>query len=267
VDVRALSELEMTGPDGATSHPIPTTPSTPAAPRQPPAKAPTSVYRPMLINQPGVVGLTFVRHGQQQKPTSPDLMPLEWVDPPLSDIGRRQAEVVGTALKSEQVDAVYCSHLSRAHETAKAIAAHHSLEPGVLPELREVESYRDLPDNTTLRDAIPEPVWRGIEERFARDCRWDLMPFSEGSAELRHRVTTVVEGLLAMHAGQHIVVVCHGGGINAYLAELLGIRADMFFLPAHASVTRVLVGEGRRVLHTLNELHFLSSVDPELVTY
>jgi probable phosphoglycerate mutase len=61
--------------------------------------------------------------------------------------------------------------------------------------------------------------------------------------------------------------VCHGGVINAYIGHLLGLRQDMFFRPAHASVSRVLAGDGRRVIHTLNELHHLQAVDPALVTF
>ena len=41
----------------------------------------------------------------------------------------------------------------------------------------------------------------------------------------------------------------------------------MFFRPAHASVSRVLTGAGRRVIHTLNELHHLQAADPSLVTF
>jgi hypothetical protein len=40
----------------------------------------------------------------------------------------------------------------------------------------------------------------------------------------------------------------------------------MFFRPAHASVSRVLAGDGRRVLLTLNEVHHLAASDPALVT-
>ncbi len=41
----------------------------------------------------------------------------------------------------------------------------------------------------------------------------------------------------------------------------------MFFRPAHASVSRVLVGNGKRVIHTLNEMHHLYAADPALVTF
>jgi probable phosphoglycerate mutase len=80
-------------------------------------------------------------------------------------------------------------------------------------------------------------------------------------------VVTVVEGILALHAGKHLAIVCHGGVINSYLGHILGLQEDMFFRPAHASVSRVLAGDGRRVIHTLNEYHHLGAVDPALVTF
>lgn len=210
--------------------------------------------------------LSFVRHGKQDVPGG-TIVPEVWHDPPLSDLGRRQAAAVGASFASESLDVVVCSHLSRARETAAEVAAPHGLTPIVYEELREVETYRDVPDGVRLEDVLPPVMWHGVHERFVREVRWDVSPFSERSAEFRDRVVTVVEGILAMHEGRHLAVVCHGGVINAYLGHMLGLEVDMFFRPAHASVSRVLTGDGRRVIGTLNELHHLQAVGPELVTY
>ena len=80
-------------------------------------------------------------------------------------------------------------------------------------------------------------------------------------------MVTIVEGIIASYAGARLAIVCHGGVINTYIGHLLGLDIDMFFRPAHASVNRVLVGDGRRVIHTLNEFHHLHSADPALVTF
>jgi probable phosphoglycerate mutase len=252
-----------------TTHPVPASPATPSLPRVPPAAAPPpfSMHDTFLLSQPAATELALVRHGQQRWPTTPVFTPSEWVDPPLSDIGQRQADVVGRAFADEHVDVVVCSHLTRAHETARAIASHHGLEPLVLPDLREVETYRDLDDGVSPAEALAEPYWRGVQERFPTERRWDLVPFGESSGELRHRVVSTVEGLLALHPESRLVVVCHGGVINAYLAHLLGISEDMFFLPAHASVSRVRRLGPRRALHSLNDRHHLSAAAPELLTY
>jgi broad specificity phosphatase PhoE len=252
-------------------HPIPASPSTPSPPRRPPAPAPspTSLDRPFLTNWPDVLNVTFVRHGQQEVPGA-TFTPALWTDAPLSERGRRQAAAVGAALADAKVEAVACSHLARAHATANEVAAHYGLEPVVYPELREVETYRDVPDGVALEDVLSPVMWLGVQERFLRERRWDVSPFSESSAEFRHRIVTVVEGIIALATRdgvQHVVIACHGGVINAYIGHILGIDVDMFFRPAHASISRVLAGDGRRVVHTLNEMHHLASVSPDLVTF
>jgi broad specificity phosphatase PhoE len=219
-----------------------------------------------LTGQPGVGTLILVRHGQQEWPQGRNQPASEWIDPPLSPTGQRQAETVGEALASEPVAAVYSSHLQRAAETGRQIAKHHGLEPTVLEELREIEVFRDLPDGVSIRDAVSETTMLGMQQRFIQERRWDCYPFSETSAEFEARIVTTIEGILAAHPAETVAVACHGGVINTFVGHQLRLREDMFFRPAHASVTRVLVGDGRRVILTLNEVHHLRAIDPALVT-
>ena len=122
-----------------------------------------------------------------------------------------------------------------------------------------METYRDVPDGVRLEDILPPVMWHGVQERFVRERRWDVSPFSEGSAEFRHRVVTVVEGILALHKGGHLAIVCHGGVINAYIGHMLG-PARGHVLPAGARLGQPGPGSvtTRRVIHTLNELHHLA---------
>ena len=76
-----------------------------------------------------MVTLTFVRHGKQEIPPG-SFTPGRWTDPPLSETGKRQAAAVSAALADEPVDAVLCSHLARAAETAREVAAPHDIEQG-----------------------------------------------------------------------------------------------------------------------------------------
>jgi probable phosphoglycerate mutase len=213
-----------------------------------------------------VATLILVRHGQQVWPKGPNPQVSEWIDPPLSSIGLRQADVVGEALADDPIDAVYSSHLQRAAETGRQIGARHGIEPVVFEELREIEMFRDLPPGKSVRDLVPRTIYLGMQERFIRERRWDVYPYTETSAEFGHRVVTAIEGILVTHPAQTVVVACHGGVINAYVGHILGLEVDMFFRPAHASVSRVLAGDGRRVVLTLNEVHHLAASDPALVT-
>ena len=58
---------------------------------------------------------------------------------------------------------------------------------------------------------------------------------------------------MADHPGEHIVLISHGGVINAYLADILGIEDDMFFLPNHCSISEVLIKGSRKRIQSVNE--------------
>ena len=139
------------------------------------------------------------------------------------------------------------------------------MEPIVLPEIREIEIFRDNIGEKRPQEVIGDLMLRGAQERFARDRRWDAYPLTERSHEFTDRVVAVMEGILVGHAGETVAVVCHGGVINAYLAWVLGLDEDMFFRPAHASVQTVLVRESCWVILGLNDVSHLRK--RYLVTY
>jgi broad specificity phosphatase PhoE len=229
--------------------------------------APTPLDRAFLTNVDEVTELILVRHGQQVWPDPANSTIADWIDPPLSEIGRRQALAVGEALASRPVDAVYSSLLLRASDTARAIAAHHGLEVEPVEDLREIETFRDLPRDARPADVLGELVLRGARERFVRHRTWDVYPGSERHEEFRHRVVNVIEGIAAGHPGKRVVIACHGGVINAYVGEVLGLSTAMIFRPAHASTHRIRVKGDVRALHSVNETHHLVGGPESLETY
>lgn len=211
-----------------------------------------------------VTRLLFVRHAQPIG-TPEGVVPQGWLDASLSALGLEQAAAVAARLVDEPIAAVACSHMVRARSTAEEIAARHSLDVVVRPGLAEIDVYADMPADVWPAAHVGEAVWTAAHAEFARNPRWDVYPFGETGKQLRARVAEAVEELVALHPGETVAVVCHGGAINAYLAHILGIEVDMFFLPAHASVTVVLAAaDGRRVVECLNERHHL---DAGLRTY
>jgi 2,3-bisphosphoglycerate-dependent phosphoglycerate mutase len=232
----------------------------------PPAlqEPPFSVRDPFLIGSSKATHITLVRHGQQQYPVSHVFTHGDWVDPHLSDIGRLQAVAVASALKGEPIDALYSSTLSRAFDTAVAIGEPHGLTPVRMHELREIESYRDIGADENPADLIPEAEWIERQRRFRLERRWDLMPFGEPAAEFRARSLAAINGLADEHRGKHIVIVVHGGVINAYLSEVLGTDEDLFFLPTHTAISRVALDHEIRVIRSINEHQHLGV---DLLTY
>jgi broad specificity phosphatase PhoE len=215
---------------------------------------------------PGVTTVVLIRHGKQQFPHREKPTAADWVNPPLSETGLRQADAVGAALAAERIDVVYSSPLVRALVTAQEVAKHHGLEPIVVADLREVELFRDIPDGAALTDVISMDELQRLQETFIAQRQWDIYPYSESSSHFRARVVTAIDQIVAHHPGQRVAVACHSGVTNCYLGHVLGLSQDMFFRPAHASINRVLAGDGRRVVQSLNETHHLTAVDQALVT-
>jgi probable phosphoglycerate mutase len=220
-----------------------------------------------LIGVAGVTELILVRHAKQA--IGDDFLGQavgDLHDPPLAELGQRQAKAVATLLAVEGIDAVYASRSQRARDTAAMIAASAGMDVTVLGGIEEFGFFRDLPDDKSPLESLGELRFRGFQRRWSRTRTWDAWPGSEPAAEFRSRVADSIEGIVAAHAGQRVVVVTHGGVINAYVGDFLGTTDDMFTTPPHASVTRVRAKHDRRVLMSLNEHQHLTGPD-ELLTH
>lgn len=79
----------------------------------------------------------LVRHGETRYNKENRIQ--GWLDIPLTDTGKQQAERIAEELEGEEIDAVFSSDLTRAYETARRIAIRHSLKVVRHPELREVD--------------------------------------------------------------------------------------------------------------------------------
>src|SRR5437870_4795235 len=121
-----------------------------------------------------VTELVLVRHGQQAR-LSTGVDPFsDAVDPALSTLGERQAELLGNRFANERVDALYSSHLQRAYRTGLQVGRHHHLEPVVVPDLREVELFRGISPDQTVEQAIGKSLTLGVRERMMVEKRWDV---------------------------------------------------------------------------------------------
>lgn len=218
---------------------------------------PSPIDRAFLSNDLEAGQLILVRHGQQQWPDPETASIGDWVDPPLSDLGRQQAEAVAAYLAEEPVSVVYSSHLKRAHDTGRAVAEAKGVEHHVIEDLQEIHLYGQLSPDTRPSDVLGDKVISGARERFVLTRRWDAYPHSETSAAFRRRVGIAVEAAMADHPGETVVVACHGGVINSYVADLLGLSVDMFYRPVHASVHRIRFKDAVRAIDSLNEQTFL----------
>ena len=82
--------------------------------------------------------LIIVRHGQTR--WNHEKRALGHTDIELNDEGKRQAQALALALKGETLAAIYSSPLTRALDTARAIASFHQLEVRVDPAFIEMDA-------------------------------------------------------------------------------------------------------------------------------
>jgi probable phosphoglycerate mutase len=219
-----------------------------------------------LTNDEGATELILVRHGEQEidpvRATAGDL-----ADPPLSERGQVQARLVGERFQHQHIDVVYASPLRRARDTGAQIARHHGLETIIDGELREVEVFRDIPQDQTPLEFFGRQRLLGIRNRMLATQRWDVYPESESSFEFQRRVCNALEGILAVHGGQRVVVACHGGVINTYLGWVLGIGKDMWFRPAHTAVNVLRARDHVRAVETINDVHHLRTSEGDVLSW
>lgn len=228
---------------------------------------PPSVFdQTFLTGVSGVTEVLLIRHGQQKIDVDAAKIG-DWIDPPLSEQGRQQARLLGEALSLKRIDAVFASNLRRAAETAGEIARHQGLAVEHVEDLREVEVFRDVPPDKTALEFLGKELLVAVRERMLYERNWDVYPYSESSYDFKKRAINAIEAAIARNAGERIAVVCHGGVINAYVGHIIGSRYDMFFRPAHASVSIVVSGEGRRILRLLNDTHHLTTAEGDFASY
>lgn len=160
------------------------------------------------------------------------------LDIPLNETGRWQAECAGRALADELIDAIYTSDLSRARETAEAIA-HHTRAPLQLHASLRERAFGHFQGRTFAEIEAQAPddalLWR------KRVPDWQPEG-GESLLDLRERILQTTHSLAARHLGQQIVLVAHGGVLDILhrAATRQDLQAPRTWLLANTAINRLL---------------------------
>ncbi len=160
-----------------------------------------------------------VRHAEAT--ANPELRYLGSRDDPLTERGQWQATRLAQAFASLPLTGLYTSPLTRAVDTASAIAHAHGM-----PYIR---------DPRLIEGAMG--TWEGLQrteilarspEDDAHHQRWEADPAcappgGESLADVQTRLMTFVQDLTVRHAGTSVVVVSHVGPIKALLCAVMGV--------------------------------------------
>jgi probable phosphomutase (TIGR03848 family) len=175
-------------------------------------KAPSGV-RPTTI--------LLVRHGQT--PTTGKLLPGRAPGLHLAAEGVAQAERAAERIAElKRVDAIYCSPLERARETAAPIGVATGMRPKVDRGLLECD-FGDW-TGAELVKLMKLPEWRTVQKAPSTF----RFPNGESFTEMQVRMITALDRLRSAHPGGTIVCVSHADTIKAAMAHALGTHLDLF---------------------------------------
>jgi probable phosphoglycerate mutase len=163
----------------------------------------------------GVTEIWLVRHADCYEDMS------EGEDPPLSPLGRKQAELLAKRVQRLKPAAVYSSPYRRALETARAIA-----------------------DDVRVDDRLVE-----MEMALGDDGEFQLKELPDTVIE---RMSAALNDITQANEGQRVIVVAHGAAMIVFLTHVLRLEpGQLRFLPYFTSVS---------VVRVLGERHMVSSL-------
>jgi 2,3-bisphosphoglycerate-dependent phosphoglycerate mutase len=218
--------------------------------------APRSFSQRPYVGPPGSTELFLVRHGASADSVEGETFELVegQGDPPLSEIGRHQAELVALRLANEPFDGLYVSTLRRTAQTAAPLVARSGLTPVVDADLREVflGEWEGglLRQKATDQDPLLDQVWK--------EQRWDVIPGAESREVFGGRLRRAVERITAAHPGGRVVVFSHGAAIGELLAQASGSKPFAFLNADNASISRIVVAPERWVVRGYNDTAHLA---------
>lgn len=153
-------------------------------------------------------------------------------DPPLTELGFKQAHQLGLRLKKEKIDHIYCSPFLRtvqtAHQVANVLSLPVKVEYGLSEGLLEKLFPYGEPKMSSLKALKKEMNLVSLEE-----CSYHgVLPFPEQYKSVVARVNATLAHYLKKHPTENVLFVGHGLSVD-YLAKALlpKERGKNWFIP------------------------------------
>jgi broad specificity phosphatase PhoE len=207
-----------------------------------------------------MITIYLVRHGQTA--WNKEEVFRGRADIQLNEVGRKEALLTGQCLGKIKVDLIYTSPLSRAVETAEAIARPHGKEAVVLQGLIDIDfgQWQGL-SHETVRERYAE-----LYQRWKGDPHLVRFPEGESLEEVRGRTLRAIDEILQAHVDETLVMVSHRVVNKTVLCGLLGLDNSHFWKIGQdtACINVLEFGEGF-VLRRLNDTSHLKDIERERV--
>jgi 2,3-bisphosphoglycerate-dependent phosphoglycerate mutase len=142
-----------------------------------------------------------------------------WIDIPLNATGRQQAEELEAKLRNIELDAIYCSALQRAIETARIL----NRKPVIsIKELNE-QSLGKFEGLQLEDEALAEFQKRRLNPE-------DSLDGGESRSQHVSRVRPALDKIAHSHSeNSQVLIIGHGGTNSVILRELFNLQTDLMF--------------------------------------
>ncbi len=183
------------------------------------------------------------------------------LDTPLTANGERQARNTADGLANiVQFDRIYCSDLSRALDTARALSEGQDAEPMLDARLREIH-YGVL-------QGVAYADFRATLEQYGVDSAWGPGVFSssgmaapggESLDDLVGRLSLFLNDLAAIEGtADDVALVAHGGSLRTIITMLIGLPPEdrHKLAMSNCGVTRLAKNGNQWVLDFHNRVYW-----------
>jgi broad specificity phosphatase PhoE len=138
----------------------------------------------------------------------------------LNALGMKQAEQIADRLSVLPIEAIYCSPLERACETAAPLASRLGLPLQIAEEFNEID-FGDW-TNCAFVELNGVPEWQRWNQFRSAACT----PNGDSMLAVQARTLAKMFELRTCH--EFVAVFTHGDVIRAVLAHFLGVHLDLF---------------------------------------
>jgi alpha-ribazole phosphatase len=146
-------------------------------------------------------------------------------DVALSERGEQQYHLIKERFADARITACYTSDLSRCRRGGEILGQHLGVEPIADPALREL--------NIGIWEGM---TWAEIQESWPDEWRARLADIvnyrvtdGENLLDLEARIMPAIEGIIARHRGEDVLVVAHGGANRVILLNAIGAPLSALF--------------------------------------
>lgn len=211
----------------------------------------------MANSHPGALTIFLIRHAETGH--NRDGLVQGRADNPLSELGLRQAEALGSALAGQALTAVFSSPLQRAQQTAVAVARAHGVVVTTVHDLIEMDiGEMEGLSGPELRERHPEflKAWTSDEGATVP------MPGGESLQQVQKRAGAALDRIIVASAEGALAVVSHNFVVLSLLCRFLALPLKNFRRLRHhvAGLSIIEVTGERPLVVRLNDVCHLERV-------